>query len=892
MNTELFVQTEANKNIWEQVELMSDETIPLTFNVADIADFTKRNGNYSKTITLPGSKTNNQIFKHIYNLGSYNAFEMNKSFRCYILKDSQEIFNGWFQLKSVKMLDTERIINYEAEVFNDTSEFFNIIKEKYMIDNEDATDDLDFSAYDHTINYTNIYNSFSATAGSGYTYILVDKNNHWEMPYPDDTIFYYDEMTPCLFVKEIFDKIVKGAGFSYTSTFLSGATFSRLIYPHTDRWVEVLDETCEANSSYINTGPVGVTASVIASDYPGGPISATATGSIKGAIETQGTQSCYSAITGYFTCAVPGYYKVKVGMDYAFYLYSPTTGTATGGNFTLDQVIPLYRQWKGSISLCKIEAATGIETVIDTYYSLAQQENTWLQFTNYKCRVYNDRIDDETIDDIILATGDILYIRVDLQLWSQMPLGSDYYWKYEGNNVDMSLILEIGWNGVDTEIWYEMDDRITEGSLMPMSRILHKIKQSDFISSITKMFNLYWELDYNKHFIIEPRDKYYELNTVPIDWTNKVAFDEEIRIDDAANLKVSNLYFKMAEDIDRFNTTYKDAVEDTYGNYSILRENVIEEYKNEIIFAPTPGGDLGVSSRIQIPKIYAINEAGEIQEDKNFKPRILYWIGITNPIDYPNSRWTLKSRKTPASYSFPWWPAASHFDKFYGADTLDLNFGSCMWYWYDMNGTWATWNNLYNLYYADMMSEMTNINTKLVSMRIKLSANDIKNLHFYNLIFIDGIYYHLNKIKDFIPDELTAVELLTVNTQKITFTGKKTRPNYVKPIGYNYVSYLDEFLGLLDANSGQLNDQFQVDLIDPNFKLNDQFQVDVIDPNYNSDELMDVIDKPNLNLDLIDMNAPIANSINEMKSGAKKTVRSVGITRTQRKRQNYRGPTI
>lgn len=869
MNTELFLLTDDTKNLWEQVELMKDETIPLTFNVADIADFTKRNGNYSKTITLPGSKINNQIFKHIYNLGTFNSFEMNKSFRCYILKDSQEIFDGWFQLKAVKMLNSERIINYEAEVFNDTSEFFNIIKEKYLIDNDDSADDLDFSAYDHVINYDNIYNSFSATAGSGYTYILVDKTNHWEMPYPDNGTFFYDEMTPCLFIKEIFNKIITGASFSYTSNFLSGATFSRLIYPHTDRWIEVTDVVCNANSSYINNGPNGVTASATASS----PIYVTASGSYKGVIETQGTQSCYSDTTGYFTCVVPGYYKVKVGMDYAFSLY--TTG-ATVSTFTIDpSSAGLSRQWKGSFHLCKIDAITGIESIIDTYDSQVQQCSTWLNFTNFKHILYSGRIADETIDDLILKSGDILYIRIDLQLWAQMPNGSAYVWEYGGAPIDMDLIFESGLTGVDTEIWYEMDDRITEGSLMPMSRILHKVKQSDFISSITKMFNLYWELDTHKHFRIEPRVDYYNIDTVPLDWTNKVSFDSEIKIEDAADLKVSNLYFKMADDIDRFNTTYKDATKLLYGEYSIIKEGAVGEYKNEIIFASTPGGDLGVLSRFQIPKIYAINESGELQEDKNFKPRILYWAGITNAIDYPTSRWTLKSRLTSANNSFPWWPAAGHFNKYYGADTLDLNFGACQWYWYDMNGTWATWNNLYNLYYADMMAEMTNINTKLVSMRIKLSANDIKNLHFYKTIFIDGIYYHLNKINDFVPDELTSVELLTVNIQKLTFTGKKPRPNYVKPIGYNYISYLDEFLGLLDGNSTQLNDQFQVDLIDPNY-----YQSDVID----------AIDKPNLNIDLIDMNAPLSNSINEMKGGAIKTVRSVGITRSQRKRQNYRGP--
>ena len=70
MTTELFILAPdptgiSESNVWNRVELMEDVSIPITFNIADIVDFTKKNASFSKTIVIPGSKENNKLFKHI-----------------------------------------------------------------------------------------------------------------------------------------------------------------------------------------------------------------------------------------------------------------------------------------------------------------------------------------------------------------------------------------------------------------------------------------------------------------------------------------------------------------------------------------------------------------------------------------------------------------------------------------------------------------------------------------------------------------------------------------------------------------------------------------------------------------------------------------------------------
>jgi hypothetical protein len=97
-------------------------------------------------------------------------------------------------------------------------------------------EELDFSAYDHTYNETNIAASWSATPGSGYYYPHIDYGNYssgkhdWEIK----------TFRPALFVKEYIDKIFTAAGYSYTSALFNTARFKSAIIPHNQKQLTTL----------------------------------------------------------------------------------------------------------------------------------------------------------------------------------------------------------------------------------------------------------------------------------------------------------------------------------------------------------------------------------------------------------------------------------------------------------------------------------------------------------------------------------------------------------------------------------------------------------------------------------------------------------------------------
>ena len=51
------------------IDVTNGIPISLNYSIADIREPDKRKAAFSKTITLPGTSRNNDIFKHIYEIG-------------------------------------------------------------------------------------------------------------------------------------------------------------------------------------------------------------------------------------------------------------------------------------------------------------------------------------------------------------------------------------------------------------------------------------------------------------------------------------------------------------------------------------------------------------------------------------------------------------------------------------------------------------------------------------------------------------------------------------------------------------------------------------------------------------------------------------------------------
>ena len=215
-----------------KLDLLQDISTEFNYSIDDVNDFGSRNTSYSKTINISGTAINNRIFGFIFDLGNANFtdnelpnvnynFNASKSAQCRIFIDKVQIFKG--TLRILEIVIDDKTIEYQCSVFGELGGFINTLGNKRL-------SDLDFSAYDHVYNITNIKASWDTIAGSGYYYPLIDYGN----VSTDKINFQVSAFRPSLYVKEYLQKIFEGTDYTYTLDLLSGEQelFNRLIIPH------------------------------------------------------------------------------------------------------------------------------------------------------------------------------------------------------------------------------------------------------------------------------------------------------------------------------------------------------------------------------------------------------------------------------------------------------------------------------------------------------------------------------------------------------------------------------------------------------------------------------------------------------------------------------------
>jgi hypothetical protein len=218
--TELIAGTGANK---VSLDLTQEVPVSLNFSIGDIRQPDKRNGSFSKTIKLNGTKENNKFFEHIYEVNVVtNTFNRNLKTPCYILQDGVIVVEGNLRLMQIeKILKNDiEFISYEVVILGDVSTIFTEIGDSKLTD-------LDLSAYDHTYNRLNQYNSWSATQGVGYVYPIID----YGFNAFSSNNFSVEHLRPAIYLKQYIDSIFSDAGKTYTSTFFTSAFFKSLIIP-------------------------------------------------------------------------------------------------------------------------------------------------------------------------------------------------------------------------------------------------------------------------------------------------------------------------------------------------------------------------------------------------------------------------------------------------------------------------------------------------------------------------------------------------------------------------------------------------------------------------------------------------------------------------------------
>lgn len=760
----------------KQVDLDSDVVIPINYAIADIRNPEAKNSNFTKTISLPGTTNNNEIFSFLFNTsvsvnssGTYQydlGFDPNLKSECVIFYEGAEIFKGYLELNKIVKID-DYSVRYEVTCSGNLVNLFFSIGEKFLSElelseyNHNYTYDVQKASWNNYIYKNGVTQSYALGDGYVYPYIDYATNN--------DTDWKVTDFKPAVYVYTILKKIFNSEGFTWTSTFLESSLFKSLIIPFTQGQAllsnaQILDRTFRASSTsdlLINTSGANVFSVIPFQNDSTSP--------------NYDPGNVYSTSTYSFTAAKSGVYNITGGfnIDVQF----NTSGTTTLYGSSQYRVAAIYMKRNGNLinTLDVNVAATNATTFQANAINIDSGYNSGSAIPS---GTYSQIGGGQIITQVALSQGDVVKLEI---------LG-----------IGLGFVTATGQNPSATNYWRTRirsganffttiaNPAIMEGDVVDMNAVLpQQVKQKEFVSSIIKMFNLYVDQDKSNsnNFIIEPRDDFYASTGTVRDWTYKLDLSRDLEIIPMGELDAKTYHFTYKDDADYYNQKYKKDYGFNYGHklYSVRNDHRKNERKTEVIFSATPLADRNATDRV-VPRIFELSSAG-VPTPKTGNIRILYYGGVKTtqfPYNYITSSGTTYSQ---SSYAY-----AGHLDSV-TTPTIDLSFGMPIEVYY--TATAYTDGNLFNRYWKKMVDEITDKDSKIVRGFFHIDAVDIMRLDFRDVYYFERDYYRLNKIIDYNPAEVrpTLCEFIKV----------KEAPAYVNATGTITGGTTDTGIGLDDV---------------------------------------------------------------------------------------------
>lgn len=522
MITEVFI--EGNR-----LDVSGDLSTLVTFAIDDIKDFASRSTSWSKEITLPGTANNNKLFGHIFEIGQSNTytstlqnvgynFNAAKSASCLIFQDSIQSFKG--VLRMLQIVIDKGVIEYQVQVVGEIAGL-NVALSSGRLE------DLDFSAYDHTYNHTNIVNSWDNAGGSGYYYPLIDYGTYSTAKHDWDI----QTFRPALYAKEYIDKMFAAANYRYDCTLFNTSRFKKLIVPGNTKILQqsnILSYSATRDTNYLAANSGDNLEYVVFEEEAG-------EGFLLNSSDTA------------MAWATPGPAPVKISGTFS------GTYTSNIGPSVIDITIEYFN----------VGVTPPISTDLATV-SINTNNGTdvpWsVSFSDVSGNMMGEGVEGILIK--ITKTG----------------TGSTHQF-YVGNAV-VNIVTAV-----------PVSQPIFPGATVQMSKVTPRnVRQIDFFKSIIQLFNLYvYEDRFDERLIhIAP---YVDLFTGDsVDWSYKLDRNKPVIIKPMSELNARIYEFKYKSDSDYYNEMYRKRYSEGYGDrlYDSEFEFTAQKKSLELIFSGTP----------------------------------------------------------------------------------------------------------------------------------------------------------------------------------------------------------------------------------------------------------------------------------------------------------------
>lgn len=218
----------------QSLDLFKDETFTISDNVTGLFDVGVLPTDFSRQITLPGSKKNNAFFEQYYDISVENPFLFSTSNKvdAYFDFDGIYLASGYLQLNKVNVVANKYIDSYEVTIFGSLASFAREINRNFL------TDITTLTSYNHTSSYDNITSSWNGDLFSGdIVYPFIDYgedfayqsalDGKWGIDTDSGSLAVMD-FKPAIRVKAVWDAIFEQFGYTYQSNFLTSSIFDNM----------------------------------------------------------------------------------------------------------------------------------------------------------------------------------------------------------------------------------------------------------------------------------------------------------------------------------------------------------------------------------------------------------------------------------------------------------------------------------------------------------------------------------------------------------------------------------------------------------------------------------------------------------------------------------------
>ena len=798
-----------------ELEITSHTDFPLamTFQISDFKDITSTSGDYSKTFKFPATKNNNNILKHLYIPNINNANNITERKPCRIISGGMYTQLGLIRITGVGGYGKVPS-SYSGVFYGNNLTWASDLGDAYMNQLAWGTDgdnleynktsimatwqDVDcnsnpnsyivypitsYGQYNEkgdtrTIQLLDTASTQPITNGSTGYFGFTNSGESYGTPLP------VPDWRPAVFVKNTLDKLFGSVGYKISSSFMDTDEFKKNVwllpnfkYNNPDDRFKLLSYgngfTGEGlidsfTASTVGTNTYNYTTFLPDLNDAGADF----------VLNTNTDNTGWDAATGIFTAQEYGNYTINANN---FGLYFDNWFNSPNSTTTVDYV---------SLS---IQVQTVGQSGSSSWVSISSVQSLGfsLQYGNASSQTGSIPL---TIPEFsqFLNKGDKLRLKVMAKMKTSGYVVSTVDFHLFGSSTPNSATQSSSANGQYT-IAIDPND-VAYGQTYNLTDVMNPdYKQIDFIKGIAHAYNLQMTTDEStKTVYIEPFDSFYKPYNEAIDWTSKLSRADETTDKWIENDLKRSLVFKYKSDsadakVKFRGETYFDDVEDEYPYRETLPDTFEKgdsTFENPFFAGTYNAKDTNTTSVPNVDTAYSAclwtgnhspNDSGRTNKGFDFLPRLLYWNKYSPATSQYNDKravvqtWSFATNFITANASVPnvlsgIYPQATMINRDSTTSPI-LSYGNVFVRDYDdATGVYTAYQagkGLYDTYYRNMV-EMLKRSPRLRTVSLDLKVTDIINLDFRKLVYIDGVYWRINRVVDYMPNKnsTTKVELI------------------------------------------------------------------------------------------------------------------------------------